>query len=238
VRGSATRRPSWGGRHRPLLALGCTLASLLCGTAHAQSYYETGRPYRLGCGGASFGGVGNVSASVDVATGAVQIHAPLSTIPSLVPISGGWIFTSQDGSTGPLGAGTALPYDFFLVSASGGGYEVIAPGNRHFSFTTQSSGNWINTRDPEALGATLQLTIGGLAANLRWKTGETFGFDSNGNLISVSDRVGNQISITRNTRGYPMQISQSASRFESFTYNNANLLTAVTFQYDARPTTR
>jgi hypothetical protein len=75
----------------------CLLAGLLCGTVSAAPYYEMSAPYRFSTGGATFRG------SVDVATGALLIRAPIATIFSRVPITAAWLYNSQDASDGPLG---------------------------------------------------------------------------------------------------------------------------------------
>jgi hypothetical protein len=222
-----------------LLVVICLTASAVGSPARASSYYEGNRPYRLGNGVVSFGGSAGVSASVDVATGALQVDAPLSVMPSLVPVIGGWAYTSQDSSNGPLGKGTSLPYDFFIVSIPGSGppYEVIAPGNRHFSFAAQNgNGDWINTRDGEVLGATLHFLGTGLQSDLRWRTGEVFSFDSTGNLVTVKNRFGASISIFRNSLGFPTTIWQYGARQVNFTYDpTTNRLKTVYYQYDRNP---
>ncbi len=83
-------------RARHGLLVLCGLVAGLSGVpATAASYYEDSPTFHHGTGAARFGG-----GSVDVATGAVMISATLGSIksPARVPIPGGFVFVSQDGT--------------------------------------------------------------------------------------------------------------------------------------------
>lgn len=193
------------------LILGCLLGTLLCARSGAAPYYESNGPYCHGTGGACYAGV-------DVATGSLSVGGDLIEIPGRIPISLGWQWRSQDNSNGPIAKGTSLTTDYF-VTAYGGGYELLGPGNRHFLFPTLSGGDYINTTDPEMLGARLTVTGGGLTSVLRWKDGGKFLFDSGGALYRVEDPHGNYLTITRNASGYPTQISQPNGRSVTLDYD-------------------
>src|SRR5438270_10042956 len=107
-----------------LLALGCLIGSLLGGPTRAGSYYDDNLTYHLGTGATKVG------RGVDLATGAYTFSMSLGSVksPARVPVVGGFTFTSQDASTGPLGPGTSLFCDYFIYgSLTYGGITLIAP---------------------------------------------------------------------------------------------------------------
>jgi YD repeat-containing protein len=215
------------------------LAGLLCAPAMAESYYEFNGPYCFGTGGACFGD------PVDVVTGAFLIRKDLETIPGRVPIRIGWQFNSQDNTDGPLGKGTSLSYDYFIAQSqvSDYSYELSAPGNLHFAFdlTPNGNGDYIDSRDPELLGATLHFTGTGLACTLRWKNGSKFTFDQYGQLIKVADRRGNYLTIGRDNSiprtGFATTVyQQNILRRVIFAYSGGKLSTIqVKFVRDPSP---
>jgi hypothetical protein len=167
------------------------------------------------------------------------IRAPIGTVFARVPIAAAWLYNSQDATNGPLGKGTSLSYDYFIAKSAvlaGQPYELIGPGNRHFSFdsTPNGNGDYIDSRDPELLGATLHFTgtPPSLASTLRLKNGNTFTFDSGGALTQVSDRHGNNISVVRNIQGFATRVSISQYRGISFIYSpTTGKLTKATLQF-------
>jgi hypothetical protein len=142
-----------------VLALGTLLGGLLAGRAAppaaAGSYPEAARSVYLGMGGATFAG-----GSVDAATGAALMPVTLGSILSYGhhPVTAGFLWKGQDNSPGPFGPGTFMLYDWFLQYDGGDFRDLVGPGNRRFWFGTQNAnGDWIDTRDPEMLGAVLHI---------------------------------------------------------------------------------
>lgn len=224
------------------------LSLIMRGSAAAQSsYYDEKtqapqtakykpRPYKNSEPAACFGH------PIDLATGAFHIEEQLATIPGRVPIVVGWQFTSQDRSNGPLGQGTSLSTDYFIVAPGGFQFfaaQLVGPKNTHFRFWSDfqgGSGDLFDLTDPPMMGAVLRFNFPGslqepsydLSGTLRFKSGDKYFFDAAGALVRIEDRHGNFVTITRNAQGYPIQVSQPSGRGATFAYNPEGRLASVT----------
>jgi RHS repeat-associated protein len=203
------------------------LGALAAAPAQAATYYELNGPVRLNSGTMSWMGKGSPSlkGAVDVASGAYVLEEPLTTLRGRVPFTMSWLFTSQVNQAGPLGTGTSLSCDWAIAKSTviaGQPYVLIAPGNRQWVFDTAPNGNgdYINSRDPELLGAVLDITgvPPSLASTLRYKDGRKLFFNAGGNLTRIEDRHANAVTITRDAADKATQVSVNPHRWVSLVY--------------------
>jgi RHS repeat-associated protein len=180
--------------------------------AEAASYYVVETRY-LGTEGACVAGV-------DIATGSIEHVETFGTLPGRVPIELSLIYRSQDATNGPAMTSTSFSTDWFVISRTGGGYELVGPSNHRFKLTTASGSDWINPTDPELLGAKLTMTGNGLEGTLTWKHGDKYRFNTAGELWKTEDRRANSVTISRNSQGYPTTITQPDGRTATIAYTS------------------
>lgn len=235
-------RPPW---RRLCLGLAALASMLLAPPARAGSYPESGRPVYLGMGGASFAG-----GTVDAGSGAALLHVSFGQVISggnHIPVAAGFVWKGQDNSPGPFGPGTAMSLDWFLQPVPPNTLapvELLGPENRRFFFGDQDlNGNWLDSRDPEMLGAVLHIADPNLQndqSHLLWKDGTTWWFLSGGGsngLAQVDDPHGNAVIWTQlrdiNT-GICTEVDLTGSRAIYYTIPfGRTQVTSVTLQYDA-----
>jgi YD repeat-containing protein len=135
--------------------------------------------------------------------------------------------------------------DWFLQPASGTSppFELVAPGNRRFFFGTQDvNGNWHDNRDPEMLGATLNVPTPGLSDQrywIVWKDGTKWYFNTNNNgLSNIIDPHGTTIvaSVTRDgPTGVCWQVTLGGPNSHTIFYHQMwpyALVDRITLSYD------
>ncbi len=222
-----------------------TAAAFLCGlvlfcfassrSAHAQiehplDYHEYVAVFCKGTKGATMGD------PIDVATGAVSLSEKLGTLPGRMPFTLSWGFEAQDYTAGPLGTGTYLSCDFFLIGGGTyGAYKLITPDNRHFVFMPDGTGTtYSNHSALEMMGAKLSsYTVDGGTLQvryyvLRWKNGTKLLFNPRGALVNITDRFGNAVQIERNKWGFATRIFNQDGRQILLTYTPGGYLSQVT----------
>jgi YD repeat-containing protein len=216
------------------------LTFFVSGAAGAYTpFYEMTAPTRLGSMTSLLGG------HVDTGTGAFCYRNHLSTVLGYINLNSDIIFNSQDRSAGPFGIGTSTSYDWFVVKSvlwPGQPWVLIGPGNRHFIFDQGGSGNFVDPRDAQFLGASLSFNgpPSGRLCTLTFKNWERWEFDLSGGLVTIhthwTDYGWNTINITRNANGFPVDITQSTSptwRGIEYTYGGSPLTcTNVTNWYN------
>lgn len=97
------------------------------------------------------------------------------------------------------GDGLEVPY----TESSG---TFTAPAGYHDNLVHNGAGTWT------------------LTTTKQW----VYEFDSNGRLVTVTDRNGNVTTISRNGSGKPTSISDGTGRALEFTYNVAGLIETIT----------
>jgi RHS repeat-associated protein len=219
------------------------LSLLLLAATSVSAYYDTTAgtwiPSNGLCAplGTIIPGSGETTAGdpVDVGTGSYIVSETFFVTPGRIAFPVGWTYRSNDATDGPMGIGTSMTTDWMVRQVSGAGitygaYDVVAPGGRHFAFYYDSArGGYVDTVDPEMLGAVLTT----LPLSLRWKDGTKYSFSGSyssaafAGLNTITDRYGNNITISRNTQGYTTSIFAGSLEVAYFDYGsgaNRNLL--------------
>jgi YD repeat-containing protein len=141
---------------------------------------------------------------VDLATGYYMYQHTDLHIPGIIPINIKRYYRNRESGSavtgdvglGEFGKGTYFEYDWWLNT-----YQsmllLVKPGNQQYSFSQQQAGApYTNTVNPEFRGAAVTLNADG-TKTLRMRDGTTYLFNSNGELIQITDRNGNYLTITR-----------------------------------------
>jgi len=147
---------------------------------------------------------GKAGDPVDLATGYfMHEHTDLS-IPGVIPINIKRYYRSRESGSavtgtiglGAFGKGTYFEYDWWLNT-----YQsmllLIKPGNYQYKFPQQQpDGSYINTEDPELRGAKVTLNPDS-TKTLRMRDGTIYSFNTFGELVGITDRNGNSLTINR-----------------------------------------
>ena len=188
------------------------------------------------CGEGSNPAVGN---SVDLGSGLEVFTAEDLSLSETLGPDVTVLRTYRSGSTipGPFGIGTGMNYQLKLIIAAGEFFLVAEDGSQ-FAFTSQPDGTYISTSLPQYAGAVLSnCTSLSLPCTLRFKDGTTYQFqhDSNfidfhANLISITDRNGNSITISRSSAvpSQILQVTDAVGRSFNFTLDSSGRVTAIT----------
>jgi YD repeat-containing protein len=129
-------------------------------------------------------------------------------------------YNSQSTTTGALGYGwTATFTERLIIEASA--INLVQEGGRYVVFKNDGSGNWINETGKKRI-----ITANASGYQLKEPSGTIRQYDSNGYLLSVTDR-------NSNTRTYTYagdllaSIADTFGRTLSFTYTNGKLTEAI-----------
>jgi RHS repeat-associated protein len=199
--------------------------------------FNPGGPYppTAAPGGGPSGGPGDGGSSggdpVDTATGFLYVTKTDLTLPGIIPLSVRRTYRTNLNNAGPFGVGTSWEWDVFL-NPSGPLTDqfrmltLFSPGNRQDTFVelggaNQVSGMWANFASPSLQGALVLRESSGLA--LHFKDGRVWRFSSSGRLLSQQDRVGNTVTLTRDTQLRVTAITDPVGRQFTFTYDGLNL---------------
>jgi RHS repeat-associated protein len=175
-------------------------------------------------------GGAKVSEPVDLATGIFTVEKTDLVIPGRLPLVLRRHFNPLDpfgrvaGFELPTGSGWTLSVDAVLLEESASLRRLIMPGNSRYSFTRQADGTFTNGTDAEFVGAALSVEPAG-RHRLRFKHGTVWTFASGwiprgrlipiaglGLLVEEHDRVGNTLTIGRDSAGGITRITDPAGR--------------------------
>jgi RHS repeat-associated protein len=131
-------------------------------------------------------------------------------------------YRTLDKNLGPFGVGTYSNYEIFLQSVGSGVITLIMPDNSRYLFSISSTGtNYINETDLTFRGDSITKTNSGYT--WRTKSGEVMTFSVGGLLLSITDRNGNAITISRtNPDNGPITQISSASGYLNFGLTTIN----------------
>jgi RHS repeat-associated protein len=120
-------------------------------------------------------------------------------------------YRTLDKNLGPFGVGTYSNYGMFLQSVGSGVITLIMPDNARYLFSISPTGtSYVNESEITFRGDTITKTSSGYT--WRNKSGGVMAFSVGGLLLSVTDRNGNAITITRtNPDNGPITQISSAS---------------------------
>jgi RHS repeat-associated protein len=134
-------------------------------------------------------------------------------------------YRTLNSNFGSFGVGTYNTFDIFIQQVSNGTIALIMPDNSRYLFSISATGtSYINESEITFRGDTITRTSTGYT--WRTKSGQIMTFNSNFGsgalLVSVADRNGNTITISRDSSGYVSKIS-SASGYLSFGFTSISL---------------
>jgi RHS repeat-associated protein len=199
-----------------LTLAGISLMLVLAMPSRGQSGGSGGSFY-CGCYQQSGPSAKHAGDPVELWRGAVEWSQTDLAVGGPVPMHLRRHYCTLDFSAGPLGPGTSMDYDVFVVMSSRyyGNYEVITPRNRRSVF--EPFGGYTlfrNTTDPEYAGCRLQVpAFGSLDATLTYPDGAVLQFNSSGALVSSRDRLGVGLNFSRNENGYITSISNTQNSY-------------------------
>lgn len=123
-------------------------------------------------------------------------------------------YNSLDGDRGLLGPGWSTSLDTSLVPLpADGGFILRLADGRRFSIGPDGSGGWLV---PPELYAELTVVSGGY--ELRFGTGEVWAFDGAGRLTGKDDGLGQSVTISRGSGGYPITATSSNAGEPGWSY--------------------
>lgn len=126
-------------------------------------------------------------------------------MPGIVPISISRYYRSGDTNLGAFGRSTYFEYDWWLGGYDANGninntnptmFLLVKPGNYQFQFAIQPDGTFTNSVNPAMSGSVITKN-GDNTKTLRMKDGMVYLFNSFGELVRITDRNGNGITINR-----------------------------------------
>jgi RHS repeat-associated protein len=134
-------------------------------------------------------------------------------------------YRTLNSNFGSFGVGTYNTFDIFIQQVSNGTIALIMPDNSRYLFSISATGtSYTNESEITFRGDTITRTSTGYT--WRTKSGQIMTFNSNFGsgalLVSVADRNGNTITISRDSSGYVSKIS-SASGYLSFGFTSISL---------------
>jgi RHS repeat-associated protein len=189
---------------------------------------------------------------VDLATGLFLDHETDLVLPDLRPIAITRTYRSKDTMSRPFGIGATHPYQVFIVGA-GTGYSyaelILADGGRirydRISPGTDLAGAVLeHTATPTQFYKSKLTWNWDNGWNLQFKDGSLWKFYSYGAgpaLISMSDRLGNTVTINRTSYKQISKVMSPNGRWIEFTYDSSDRVTqakdnigrTLTYTYDA-----
>ncbi|RQS71913.1 Rhs family protein [Burkholderia sp. Bp8963] len=193
---------------------------------------------------------------VDCATGLFVLSRTDLTITGTIPLALTRVYRQSDNTSRAFGIGTTDRYDIFTIGDINPYtyQDLILPDGGRIHFVRTSSGTswadavYTHTATPSAYyGATISWLNNGWV--LKMRDGRTMYFAecawcSNSRMAALrefDDRLGNKLTLTRDSYGNLTQIGNPDGRFINLTYDSTNRVTqaqdnigrTVTYQYDA-----
>ncbi len=183
---------------------------------------------------------------VDSSTGLLRHNETDLHLTDVIPIQLTRSYLSQDQASRPFGIGTTDNYEIYMTANGAWLYStldlVLPDGEKvHYTNTSSNPSSWIQanfvptlTSNPAYYGSAI--TWNGNGWNLRLRNGTIYSFPDSFNinnpakaaLIGVTDRYGNQLTISRDSNGNVTQITSPNSRWVQFTHDSNNRVTQAT----------
>ncbi len=144
------------------------------------------------------------------------------------------VYRTLSQEAGPFGLGSSHNYGYRLDTNSPESealIDVVMPDGNRFPFALTADGVWRNSTVPGLRGAAITVPSAG-EAELRWKNGTVFRFIGSGTprgalLAAISDRVGNQITLMRNTALEIAEVVDPVGRSLRLKYDGAGRVTEL-----------
>ncbi|GAQ55183.1 tRNA3(Ser-specific nuclease WapA precursor [Streptomyces acidiscabies] len=194
--------------------------------AHTLSAIEVAQAYGSQCGGTASGAVRPQALDCDpvnTATGAFTESFTDATVPAAgVPFALSRGYSSNDTTSGALGAGWTLPWEVSLTVAADGNVTVRDENGARFTYTKTSSGTFTT---PVLARSTLTAVSGG-GYTLTTLEGQVLTFTTTGLLASRKDRSGQGLTFTY-SGGLPVTITDPAGRTVTLSYSGGKLAKAT-----------
>jgi len=205
---------------------------------------------------------GNGADPIDSSTGLFRRTETDLHLSDIIPIDLSRTYLSQYPTARAFGKGWTSNYDIYITNNGASNYtvlDVVLPDGQKVHYvntsTYQGLGAWTvanyvptRTSDPSFYGSVITWnTSNNNGWLLKLKNGTIYGFPANGTtpaasaLVSIADRYGNQLTITRDpTTNNITQITSPNGRWVQFTHDSSNRLTqasddlgrTVTYTYD------
>ncbi len=194
---------------------------------------------------------------VDLASGLFVYNKTDLVLSDVVPVPFKRTYRQGDSTSRAFGIGSTHPFDVFLVGdTSGYTYaELILPNGSRIRYNRTSSGTGFNSNLVFVHSATAStfygsvITWNGAGWNLKLKNGTIYvfpdGFSSTrpqqAALISIVDRYGNTVALTRDSNSNLTQITTPSGRWIKLTYDSTyrvtqaqdNMGRIVSYTYDS-----
>lgn len=152
---------------------------------------------------------------VALANGGVEIAVVDCAVPSRgFPFVWKRTYNSRADYLGPLGRGWTSTYDR-CITVTGGGHAALADGRGREDLYTSLGGSAFAA--PAGIFATLVHNANGTWTQ-RMPDGTIYEYDAGGYLVSIRDRAGNQLTLTRNAFHNVTQIIDTQGRIYNVAY--------------------
>jgi RHS repeat-associated protein len=174
---------------------------------------------------------------VDLVTGRFTIAKTDLVLPARIPITIQRTYRSESSTKGLVGIGWNLgAYDSTLALLGQGPSLTLILGDQSSYELTQLGTEWRNTGEPFLRGAVVTALPGDFNFQLRYKDGAVHRYQRiqgflAAALVSITDRNGNTLTITRASGLFVRRITQiiePAGRAMSFTYDSSERIIAIT----------
>jgi RHS repeat-associated protein len=182
---------------------------------------------------------------VDLATGLFSYNKTDLVLPDIIPISLTRSYRTNDNLSRAFGIGTSHNYDMFTVGDTNPYtyQELILPNGSRIRFerispgTSASDAVYIHTASPTPFyGATIRWNTSGGGWLLTTRDGTVYAFpDSAGSttpgkqaLLSITDRNGNTVKLTRDGNGNLTQVTSPTGRQITLQHDSSNRIVSAT----------
>ncbi|MFO0769545.1 MAG: RHS repeat-associated core domain-containing protein [Nitrospiraceae bacterium] len=153
---------------------------------------------------------------VDVTTGAFTLQKTDLLLPGVLPVHITRTYRSLAAGIGPFGEGGSFNYHIQLAVV-GTALRLQMPDFSRYLFSQEADGKYRNTAFPLFKGAAIT-KFGDGTAELRWKDGMIYAFNSAGWLVEQRDRYNNKIQIIRDVSQRVTEVREPSGRKLTFIY--------------------
>jgi RHS repeat-associated protein len=162
---------------------------------------------------------GWLSDPVNTATGSFVSEAVDLTVPGLgVPFALTRSYNSADDIAGPLGRGWTHAYVPQLIVQPGGDVLLRGEDGQQIPYRLEDDGTFV-----AGPGGRSVLAFDGDGYRLTRHDQTRYGFDADGRLVALTDRLGNGLSFSYDTAGQLVGATNSAGETTTFAYDDGRL---------------
>lgn len=161
-------------------------------------------------------GEGRGGDPVDVSSGVFIMTKTDLVLPGVLPVTITRTYRTRTSGIGPFGQGSSFNYHLYLKLV-GSSLSLQMPDANRYLFAQEADGKYRNTDNPHFRGAAIT-RFGDGSAELRWRDGMIYAFNTAGWLIEQRDRHNNRIQIIRDGAQRITEIRDPAGRALTFTY--------------------